>query len=190
MFSYLVDRQARIEEELLEVKGMLGSLSSQIQALGRTVSTVLGRTNRTAALVEEGIQAGKCLENASREQALLAERHYQDHIIDPLVNSLVALVRLVEGTHMETSPNSEAAAGAVAKLKATLRGGLEELLSVYGVETFTSAQGTPFDKLTMRVVRVVPTDDPALDWKVARSLLSGIRRQKQILNAKRGLFCP
>ena len=120
-----------------------------------------------------------CLEQTSRQQTLLSEQHYQEHVIEPLVRRIFPLIDIL--LEAVSGSNGKLVSTARSDLFEALTANLYELLADYGVEVIQTAAGSPFDAKIMKPVRFVPTLRTRQDKKIESVVRPGFRRGKRML---------
>jgi len=172
------------QEEVEEIETGVGEVNEAVRVLSQKVAMMAKDIGELSLVVEDLTRANRCLERASDQQTLLGERHYEDHVIAPLVNAVLSLIHLMDQCQPRESDPPEAVLGQLRQVQRAIRGGLEQLLFLYGVEMLRSEPNTEFNPRTMRAAQTVVTDDEGLDHRVARSLRCGMRRGRRVLRCE------
>ena len=172
------------QQEIEEIGTTVAQVNEAVRALGQRVRVMGEDIGELSAAVEDLTKASQCLERASEQQALLGERHYEEHVIDPLVSTVVSLIYLMDECQADESDTPESIADQFREVNQAVRGGLEQLLAAYGVALFRSKPNTEFDRRTMRAAQTEVTNDKGLDHRVAQSLRCGVRRGERILRCE------
>ena len=188
-FIRFVDGLPAMHRDRAECKATLSALRTSVnetlRAQGQSTARLVEEISKLCMMIEELVRANQCLENASKQQMVLEERHYEERIIDPLVNSLIPLIDLTDDTSLECSGGLESILASLLKLRDAWRVGLEQFLAIYGVELYSSEARTPFNPRTMQPFAKTLTDDKDLHQKVARSARCGVSRGERILRVEK-----
>ena len=169
----------QIQQSQSEQREQIAHLKEAQSLQGRSIQSLERFTLKQTEAVEALYGKQDCLEQTSRQQTLLSEQHYQEHVIEPLARRVFPLVDIL----------SEAVSGSSGKLVSTARSDLFEaltanmfeLLADYGVEPIKVAAGSPFDAKIMKPVRFVPTYRSEDDKTVESMVRLGFRRDELIL---------
>ncbi len=176
---HFVAKQHHIKQTVDQLPKMISSMEATIAGQNQIIRGLNQGVGTLGRMFQDLLQTSQLLENASKEQKLLSERHYQEHVIDPLVRSVVPLVHLVDEARQNSSPD-EGGSNHPTVLDAVHKG-IQEFLFNYGLELFQSKQGAAFDRQSMLPIQIESTNVKNLDFTVARSLRCGARRDQRIL---------
>jgi len=125
--------------------------------------------------LDQLIAGNKLLENASQENRILSEEHYQDHIVEPMVRSLFPVIDLIndaKNRNMDSGKDENTGANGLTE---AIFIQLQQFLSAYQIEPIQHQPGAKFDPRQMRPLKTVSTQDKRLADRVARSLQAGFR---------------
>lgn len=169
----------QIQQSQSEQREQIAKLE-EIQSLqGRSLQSLERFTLKQTEAVEALYGKQDCLEQTSRQQTLLSEQHYQQHVIEPLVRRVFPLIDMLletaSGSNGEQFPNAQT------DLLEALRVELYELLAGYGIELIRATTGSPFEGKIMKPVRFVPTPRARKDKKIESVVRPGFRRGERIL---------
>jgi len=132
--------------------------------------------------VDELSRTNQLLENASQQQAQLSERHYEERVMEPLINGLLPTIHLLD--EVSLNGNGGRSGKRLREIVEAVRLPIEQLFTFYGMELFRSKTGDPFDAMSMQPIQLLATVDQKLHQCVARSLRCGIRRQGRVLRTE------
>ena len=170
-------------EQIQQAQSVQREQIAQFDKVQSLQGRILQSLERFSLKQTEAVEAlyGKqdCLEQTSRQQTLLTEQHYQQHIIEPLARRVFPLIDMLAGA-ISGSDGQQHPNGQLDLLEA-LTVDLHELLAGYGVEPIRATAGSPFDAKTMRPVQRVPTPRARKDKTVESMVRLGFRRGEQIL---------
>jgi molecular chaperone GrpE len=124
-------------------------------------------------------------ESKERQIALLHDelQHRDDlhfRILRPIFMDLIALYDDISKMLDDHQAGEDGAANQWLKNVQSVQGTIEEILRQNGAEAFHVA-GTAVNSERQRVVKAIPTDDPALDKQVARRLRKGFLYETKVL---------
>ena len=106
----------------------------------------------------------------------MGERHYQEHVIEPLAHQLFPMFDILKQARAKC-PDS----GPRHQYLTALASLVDELLGRYGIESYESPDGTPYDAKTMRATHTSETYDSHCHDTTAKTLQTGFRRGSRIL---------
>jgi len=132
------------------------------------------RIEGNARMLQDLLDRQNLLEEASRQQQLLSQEHYEQHVIEPLTRQLCSILDLCKTELDDENASSYQSLQAIHQQ-------VLELLAVYGCEPLQSQAGQAFDPATMRPLEWHQTGWLERDRQVAESLQMGFRRGKRIL---------
>ncbi len=169
----------QIQQSQSEQREQIAKLE-EIQSLqGRSLQSLERLFVKQTEAVEALYGKQDCLEQTSRQQTLLSEQHYQQHVIEPLVRRVFPLIDMLletaSGSNGEPFPNAQT------DLLEALRAELYELLAGYGIEPIRVTAGSQFEAKVMKPVRFVPTPRAKKDKKIESVVRPGFRRGERIL---------
>lgn len=118
----------------------------------------------------------KLLENASVENQILGEQHYEEHVILPMVRSLFPILDLVYDTRVSRREADEATSDEFMAFADAIWTQLRQFLLQYEVEIIGHPPHARFDTRFMRPVKIHATNNRSLDGLVAKCLQVGFRR--------------
>ena len=176
VLGHQLDRCFAIPSHLQELGGQVADLITRLEKQ----NTMLAELHEDLHTVSETIgalyQKQECLENASRQQAMLTEEHYASHVIEPIGRQLFPMI-----DHATQALSGRIKANGMAELLEGLRAQLLDVLFRLGIEPIDVEEGTPFDARTMHPLGFTDSDRRARDRTVAAVLQPGFRRGKQVL---------
>jgi molecular chaperone GrpE (heat shock protein) len=118
----------------------------------------------------------KLLENASVENQILGDGHYEEHVILPMVRSLFPILDLVYDAKVSWKEAGEPVGEQFTAFADAIWTQLRQFLLQYEVEIVGHPPHARFDARFMRPVKVHGTNNRSLDGLVARCLQVGFRR--------------
>ena len=123
----------------------------------------------------------KLLENASVENQILGDQHYEEHVILPMVRSLFPILDLVYDARVSWREADESVGDRFLAFADAIWTQLRQFLLQYEVEIIGHPPHARFDARFMRPVKMHATSNQSLDGLVARCLQVGFRRGKDRL---------
>jgi molecular chaperone GrpE (heat shock protein) len=165
--------------ELLDDK--LAPFRTQLTKIEAGQQQINYSLERIAERQEQLTEESKLLESASRRNQLLANEHYENHVIQPMVRSLIPTLDYVEDARDGIPGRGEDGDERIQELTEGVLIQLGQFLSAYGVEPIQHRAGAKFDPTEMKSVKTVTTHDKRLDKYVAKSLQAGFRGPQQRL---------
>jgi len=173
----IAKQQACCDRVLTRLEALEAQLA-KLEAGQRQVLYELGVLQDQQRRLEE---ESKLLENASNENRLLAEQHYQQHIIEPMARSLFAVFDFVEDVRKVASVGGREDDAHIDALIEGILVQLRQFLSVYEIEPLRHSPTAKFDPSVMRPVKIIHTDNKPLDNRIGESLRSGFRWRQRVL---------
>jgi molecular chaperone GrpE (heat shock protein) len=167
--NQILNKQQEILDQIPAKLAQLETLPAKVQTNQQQIIYSLERIEKQ---MDQLIAGNKLLENASQENRLLSQEHYQDHIVQPMVRSLLPVFDFVEEARNGTSEHSN---GEVQEFAEGLSIQLQQFLAAYQIEPIQHQPGAKFDPREMRPVKTVSIHDKQLADRVARSLQAGFR---------------
>ena len=156
------ERLSRIEKaQCLQENGI-----RELEALHRKQSQAL----------DAFYQGQNCMEEASRQQTLLSEQHYDRHIIEPLARRIFPLIDLLS-ENISRCPGGSSSSDTFEAVKAELI----DLLANYGVEPVEVVSGSAFDAKIMQPVSFTDTDKLKKNMTIKAVVRLGFRRDERIV---------
>ncbi|MHC4538692.1 MAG: nucleotide exchange factor GrpE, partial [Planctomycetota bacterium] len=159
----------------------LAPLSAQLAKLQTGQQQISYSLERVEERLEQLNAESKLLENASRENRLLTEEHYENHVFQPMVRSLFPAFDLLDDAQNGIAERTEDSDKRTQQLIEGILIQLGQFLSAYGVERIEHKPGAKFDPAEMSPVKTVTTHDKRLDNRVGKSLRAGFRGPQQRL---------
>ncbi|MBN1360437.1 MAG: nucleotide exchange factor GrpE [Sedimentisphaerales bacterium] len=154
----------------------MAPLQSKARHLSTTVQNILNTQVAMNRKIEVlGLQ-NHLLEAAGEEQARLAEEHYQQHIVEPMVRSLFPALDVIDRALPRQPREENPADSPLHNVVEHLQIHLAQFLACYDIRVVRHRPHASFDPKTMKPVAFTPCHDPALDGRVAESLQSGFVR--------------
>ena len=118
----------------------------------------------------------KLLENASVENQILGDQHYEEHVILPMVRSLFPILDLLYDAKVSWKKADESPGDQFIAFADAIWTQLRQFLFQYEVEIIRHRPHARFDARLMRPVKVHATGNRSLDGLVAQCLQVGFRR--------------
>jgi len=141
-----------------------------------------GLHRKQSQALEAFYRKQSCMEEASRQQTLLSQQHYDRHVVEPLTRRVFPLIDMLS----DASKNND---GQHLDILEAIQADLHELLAGYGVEPIFVSVGDIFDAKTMQPVHFVPTHRVTKDKTVEFMVRPGFRREERVLRvAMVGLY--
>jgi len=164
-----------ISASLVDVKGQLAQIASNQQQIIYYLQAV----ERQQTVL---IQQNKLAENASHENRLLGDQHYQEHIIEPMARCLFSVFDIVENAKRSWHGIDNVTVLSAHEVIDAIAAGLSQFLSIYQVELIEHSPADRFDPQVMRPVKFLPTEKQKLHGCVERCLQVGFRfKQARLL---------
>ncbi|MCK4998880.1 MAG: nucleotide exchange factor GrpE [Anaerohalosphaera sp.] len=110
------------------------------------------------------------LENIGNVNQRLSQQHYEEHIIQPIVRSLLPVIDLVEDASKNWNRTSK-----VKKLLRAVGSQLDGFLTVYDLHPIRHKTNSKFNPKEMQPIERIPTEDQKLHGHFAESLRVGVR---------------
>ena len=174
MGSTIVNYSNGIED----VPGNIIQLSNKIEEISRKQQKSLNSFDVVKQLIENTISANALLEKAGQTSLLLGKEHYEMHIIEPMVRSLLPVVDIIEDFRKHNQIYSSDAVCVINSIYSQVI----QFVSNYGIEIFSHSRGDIFDPCSMKPIKLELTSDASLNKTVAKSLQAGFRfEQTRIL---------
>ena len=153
----------------------VAQLGSQVVQLG-TAQKQMGYSIDAAArqLATIGSQ-NQVLEAVLRENFTATEAYYQEHIVEPMITILVAVIDLIDDARSSWLQNAILVDGQMNELLDGIRTQLIQFFQVYGIEMIHHNPGVRFDRQVMRPAKTVQISSAELDLCIAKSLQAGFR---------------
>jgi len=158
--------QTALEQALAEVSGRIASAEKRLEEIQGT-TTAVANDHTALALANDEIRR-------------LSELHWEERVIDPMVNQLFPVFDLVLGFRNARRDKVGEGKALDSAFKA-IQTMLQDFLGTYGVEYFLCRAGSPFDPGAMKAVKMVPTDQEQLHNHVQACLQVGFRRGRRVL---------
>ena len=121
------------------------------------------------------VSASKLLENASKTNHLLGKQHYDEHITQPILRSLLPVLDLIEDARKSRENQDEDISRRSKDLFDAVWSQLEQFLANYDLHILRHNTNDRFDPQSMKPVTWTPTEDARLNGHVAKSLQIGFR---------------
>lgn len=168
----------QLAQEVVEQGGRLSRIEEAQGLYGSSVRELEGSHRRQAQALEAFYQQQSCMEEASRQQTLLSQQHFDRHIIEPLARRIFPLIDMIS-EHISGSRNHANPSDAFEAAKAEL----VDLLESYGVELVHVVAGSDFDATTMKPVSFTHTNQPHMNRIVKTVVRPGFRRDERVLRS-------
>ena len=161
-----------------DVPGNIIQLSNKIEDISRKQQQSLNSFDTVKQLIENTVSANELLENAGQTNLLLGKEHYEVHIIEPMLRSLLPVVDIIE----DSRKHNNFCHCSSTKVLDSIYSQVLQFLAGYGVEMFKHQPGDKFDPKNMKPIKWEFTSDASLNNTVAKSLQAGFRfEQTRIL---------
>jgi len=156
---------------LQDMSGQIVQLSNQVSQVETKQQQSLNSFDSVRQLLENTVSANDLLEKAGQANLLLGRQHYEKHIIEPMLRSLLPVVDIIVDSRKHNKNCSCNSANVINSIYSQLL----QFLSSYGIEIFTHSTGDKFDPQGMKPIKWEFTSEASLDNSVARSLQAGFR---------------
>jgi hypothetical protein len=174
--NQILNKQQEILDQMPADLAQLETLPTKVQTNQQQIIYSLERIEKQ--LVQLNAES-KLLENASQENRLLGQEHYQNDIVQPMVRSLFPIVDFInDAKDRSTNPDADKKIDADGLIDAIFTQ-LQQFLAVYQIEPIRHKPKAKFDPRMMRPVKTVPTDNRQLDNRIAKSLQAGFWWRKE-----------
>lgn len=172
---------ARIHEGLEKVGAQL---NAQLQAQA-AYQERLDRGEEAVLAIRQGLEGlfrkQDVLDRASQEQSLLADRHYYEHVILPLVRHVSPIHDWSTELLLNGTGGSFDHGGQISKFAEAIQAQVKEWLAVYGIEPLNAPPGCRYDPKTMSALNPSDADGAGHDVVVTESVRIGLRCGERIL---------
>jgi molecular chaperone GrpE (heat shock protein) len=184
---------ASLQSQLAEILACQQATSGHVQARLADFSTELRQAATkqqqlaySLQTIEKQLEAlilqNRLLENASKENRLLTQDHYQQCIVEPMARSLFAVFDDIEGARRRCGETEQIDSSAVCGTLDGIYIHLRQFLSIYQIEPIRHSPNSRFDPKVMRPIKVIATENKDLNNCVAVSLQAGFRwREDRLL---------
>lgn len=169
----------QIQQSQSEQREQIAKLEEIHSLQGRSLQKLEGSVLTQTEAVKALYGKQDCLEQTSRQQTLLSEQHYQEHVIEPLARRVFPLIDIL--SEAASGSNDKLISDAQLDLFEALTANMYELLADYGVEPIQTSAGGPFEAKIMKPVRFVPTLRARQDKTIESVVRPGFRRGEQML---------
>lgn len=188
LFHQLWAERQQLNKCLADQTKILNSLHSQLAGLQGQLSEIAGRQQQLeyAQQAESErfsglIQQTKLLENISRDNHLLGQQHYRQHIVEPMVRSVFPIFDIVSNNHLCQSHENNSINPQAYEIIDMVKTCLRQFLSAYQVYPIQHKAGSKFNPGLMKPVKQLTTNNPRLDKRVAKCLQVGFLYKKEIV---------
>ena len=178
LLRFLERSNSRIAAKVLEKLIPMVSQLTQIETQQKQSSFQLDSIDKMLSNLSSH---SKLLENASQTNLLLGKQHYEDHIIQPMVCSLFAVIDIIEDACKSWKDDQDQATQPQIELLEAIKTQLEQFLANYGIKIVWHKPNSLFDPKLMKPVSRVLTTDKSLDGCIAKSLQVGFVWNQQRL---------
>ncbi len=156
-------------------------LSSQMAECVSAVSGNRDQTERVGKQIMELKSRYGVIEAALSENKALSQQYFNDHILEPMAQSLLPINDLIEGTISSWLDTATAIDPENLQLLEVVRMQLMQFLGFYRIEYIRHEPGVHFDPKVMKPSKISETSLAELDGKIAKSLQAGFRLDGQRL---------
>lgn len=176
--NQILNKQQEILDQMPAKLAQLETLPTKLQTSQQQIIYSLQHIEKQ---LDQQIAESRLLENASQENRLLSQEHYQDHIVQPMVRSLFPIVDFInDAKDRSTDPATDKKMDADELIEA-ISIQLQQFLAVYQIEPIRHKPKAKFDHRLMRPVKTVTTDNRQLDNRIAKSLQAGFWWRKETI---------
>lgn len=146
-------------------------LSNKIEEISRKQQQSLNSFESVRQLIENTVSANVLLEKAGQTNFLLGTEHYEKHIIEPMLCSLLPVIDIIEDSRKHNQICSSDAVGVINSIYSQVI----QFVSNYGIEIFSHSHGDKFDPRSMKPIKWELTSEASLNNTVAKSLQAGFK---------------
>ena len=168
----LCDIEHRLKGQKQDFDGQQRCLDDQNEILAEIAASLSGFVKGQSTLLERQ----ETLDNASRQQTMLAEEHYKAHVLDPAGRQVFPSIDLLNSALCGEVPSAELL-GLVGGVKAQLL----EFLASLGIEAVEVKEGVKFDPKIMRPISNEVTHDRRKGGKICKCFKTGFKRGERFL---------
>lgn len=146
--------------------------------MAECVSAVLGNKDRIEHVARQIMEIKSLygvLEAAAKENTALSQQYFNDHILEPMAQSLLPINDLIEDTISSWLDTAAAIDPSILQLLEAVRMQLMQFFGLYGIEYIRHEPGSVFDPQIMKPATIAETAVSELDGKIAKSLQAGFR---------------
>ena len=165
---------ASLSSYLQDMPGKIVQLSNQVSQIETKQQQSLYDFESIKQQLESLVSMNNLLENASETNHLLGNEHYNQHIIEPMMRSLIPIFDLI-ADFRKHHPDSNY------KAMDSVYSQLQQFIANYDIEIIEHAAGDRFNPKTMKPIKWEITAEEHLEKSVARSLLIGFRSEQRVL---------
>jgi len=166
----------RIEQEVAGQNERLSGIEEAQCLQKNSLRGIEGSNQKQSQALEAFYQRQQCMEEASRQQTLLSQQHFDRHVIEPLARQVFPLIDVLS----ESGSRCQCDQGCEDHSEA-FQAELLDLLASYGIEPIHAASGSAFDAKTMQPACFMNTDQLSRDMTVKDIVRLGFRREDRIL---------
>jgi molecular chaperone GrpE (heat shock protein) len=176
-----IGSQIQMQQVVAEMNRKITNLEMTLFGQNQVVDLIPPTLAKLTQALGEEQSALRLLEKAGEKEAGLLDKHYEEHLIEPLVRGLIPLYDMIDESCSRFQEARETTSDAVVSLLDGLRIAFEQFLLIYSVELFRSPASSRLNRQTMQTIQTQPTAEKALDQTVARVLRAGVRRAGRLL---------
>lgn len=122
------------------------------------------------------LTTNRVLEEASQQNRILSDQHYEDHVISPMVRGLFPIFDIVYDAVASDEHAAKLNSRQFAGFAGALWTQLEQFVLQYDVKVICDPPHTRFQAQTMKPVKTLATDNKSWDGLVASCLQVGFRK--------------
>jgi len=174
--NQILNKQQEILDQILAKLAQLETQSTKNQTSQQQIVYSLQHIEKQ---LDQLIAESKLLENASRENHLLSQEHYQDHIVQPMVHSLFPIIDFINDAEDRSGEPATDRKIDTNELTGAIFTQLQQFLAVYQIEPIRHRPKAKFNPSLMRPVKTVTTENRQLDNRIAKSLRVGFWWRKE-----------
>lgn len=171
------DRSTRPGPGLGDILGSgIRSISDMVEQLGDNIGQL-------QADVEQKLRVDTSKDetiNALHKELQVYRQDLVVKILQPLIFDLMELHDDIGQMMDAYDPDQEPAVATVLADMEDIQNDLLKMIERYGFDAYFSGENT-YNKTTQKVQRVIPTDNPALDYQIARRVRKGLRYGERII---------
>jgi len=175
LYTQLAESMTGQQQMLEEMNANLVHFGTELSQLATKQKQTIYSQQNIQKQLETLISQNRLLENASKENRLLSQDHYQQCIIEPMARSLFAVFDDIENAKRRCRETGQMNSPPICDIFDGIFIHLRQFLSIYQVEPVKHRPNSKFDPKVMRPVKIIATENKDLDNCVAKSLQTGFR---------------
>ena len=178
-----LSRSLELEREHVhqEIGHQTASLLVELGQIRTAQQQLMHQLQAVQTQAETFLSTNQLLEEASRQNHILSEQHYDDHVIGPMIRALFPVLDIVYDAVKSCESESEPTSSRFSSFVKAIWTQLQQFLLLHDVEIVCHPARTRFDARIMRPVKTHVTDSRDLDGLVVRCLQIGFRQGSERL---------